>query len=238
LISFETLVLLLLPSQTDLCLDDLVLDDPQRLTLTATSTSTLATCPSCGQSTGRVHSRYTRTLADLPWAEIAVRLQLRVCKFVCATPECPPQIFTERLPTVMTPWARRTVRLADHQRQLGLVVGAAAGARLAVALDQGASRTTLLRLVRRALLPEPATPRVLGIDEFALRKGQCYGSLIVDLERGEVVDVLPDRQDETFAEWLRAHPGVEIISRDRATVYALALAPVRSRQSKLRIGFI
>lgn len=220
MISIETLVPLLLPSQTDLCLDDVVLDDPQRLTLTLTATAALAACPGCGQSSGRVHSRYTRTLADLPWAQTAVRLHLHVRKFVCTTPECPRRIFTERLPTVMVPWARRTVRLAEHQCQLGLVVGAAAGARLAVTLDQGASRTTLLRLVRRAPLVEPPTPRVLGIDEFALRKGQCYGSLIVDLERGEVVDVLPDREDDSFAQWLCAHPGVEIISRDRATVYA------------------
>jgi transposase len=220
LISFETLVPLLLPSQTDLCLDDIVLDDPRHLTLTATSTAALATCPSCGQSTQRVHSRYTRTLVDLPWANLAVRFRLRVRKFVCTTPECPRRIFTERLPSVMTPWARRTVRLGEHQRQLGLVAGAAAGARLAGALDQGVGRTTLLRLVRRAPLPQPPTPRVLGIDEFALRKGQSYGSVIVDLERGEVVDVLADREEDTFAEWLRAHPGVEIISRDRSTVYA------------------
>lgn len=220
MISFDTLVPLLLPSQADLCLDDLVLDEPQHLTLTAISTAAQATCPSCGQSTARVHSRYSRTLADVPWAEIAIHIRLRVRKFVCSTPECSRRIFTERLPAVMSPYSRRTLRLAEHQRQIGLVVGAAAGARLADVLDQDASRTTLLRLVRRAPLPQPPTPRVLGIDEFALRKGQKYGSLIVDLERGEVVDVLADREDDTFAQWLRAHPGVEIISRDRSTVFA------------------
>lgn len=220
MISIDALVPLLLPSQTDICVEDIVLDDPQHVIIQASASPTTATCPSCGQSTTRIHSRYTRTLADVPWATIAVSLRLHVRKFVCMTPSCSRRIFTERLPSVMMPWSRRTARLAAHQRQIGLVVGSAAGARLGTALDQGTGRTTLLRLMRRAELPEAPAPRVIGIDEFALRKGQQYSTLIVDLERGEVVDVLPDRSEEAVAAWLRAHPGVEVVSRDRATVYA------------------
>lgn len=124
------------------------------------------------------------------------------------------------MPLIARPWARRTRRLAAQQQRIGVALGGAAGERLADDLDQPVSRDTLIRLVRRHELPQPPTPRILGVDDWARRKGHTYGSILVDIERGEIIDLLPDRSAETFAQWLREHPGVEVISRDRGRSYA------------------
>jgi transposase len=211
----------LLPSATDLHLDALHLEESARtLTLLVRATQTSAACPLCQAAATRVHSSYTRHLADLPWADIAIRLQLRVRRFFCPTPHCRRKLFTERLPSVTVPWARRTNRLTTTQQRIGLALGGAAGARLASDLVMPAGIDLLLTLVRRIVVPAPTPPRVVGIDDWAIRKGHTYGSLVVDLEQHRPIDLLPDRSAETVAHWLREHPGIEIISRDRASCYA------------------
>jgi transposase len=140
----------LLPHAPLLHLDTCEVDDAAlQITLTVRSTQATAPCPLCATPARRIHSRYTRTLADLPWADYRVRLQLCVRKWFCGQRACRRRLFTERLPTVVAPWARRTLRLAQHLVALGLALGGKAGVRLGHQWNLVVSRQTLLRLLRR-----------------------------------------------------------------------------------------
>jgi transposase len=196
--------------------------DVEQLTVHLAITAPTAACPVCGSSARRVRSRYTRRLDDLPCLGRRVRLQVVVRRFVCPRPDCPRRIFAERLPGFAAPRGRTTDRLRRTQADIGSSLGGEAGARLAARLGMSTSPDTLLRRVKR-LKKELAGPtRVVGIDDWAWRKGQRYGTIVVDLERGDVIDLLPDRDADTVATWLKAHPGIEVVSRDRSATYAEA----------------
>jgi transposase len=186
------------------------------------STQAAARCPGCNAPARHVHSRYTRTLADLPWSGYGITWRLHVRKFFCRHPTCPRHIFTERLPGLAAPWARRTLRLTARLLAMGLALGGAAGVRLSQSFGLTVSRNTLLRVIRRAPCPAIVAPQVLSVDEFALRKRHTYGTLLLDLARRRPLAVLPDREATTVAQWLQAHPGIEVLVRDRAEVYAEA----------------
>src|SRR5437763_13248562 len=136
-------------------------DTTAQITLRVQSTQTNAPCPLCATPARRIHSDYGRTLADLPWAQYRVCLQLRVRKWFCRNRACQRRIFTERLPTVAAPWARRTLRLAQRLVALGMALGGRAGVHLGRAGDLTVRRNTLLRLLRRLSRPVFSTPRVL-----------------------------------------------------------------------------
>ena len=211
----------MLPDATTLRLEACEVDDTTaQIPLRVCSMQTRVPWPLCTTPAQRIHSHYERTLADLPWAAYHVRLQLRVRKWFCGNRRCCRRIFTERLPTIAAPWARRTLRLAQRLVALGVALGGAAGGRLGHAWDLAVSRNTLLRGLRQRPLPVLPTPRVLGVDDWALRKRQTYGTILVDLERRQPVALLPERTAAPLAVWLREHPGVQVIARDRSQAYA------------------
>jgi transposase len=181
-------------------------------------------CPLCGVPSGRVHSRYERTLADLPWNRVAVRIHLRSRKLFCDNATCERSIFTEPLPELAARYARKTLRLQEALYLIGYVLGGKAGARVALGLGLSASPDTLLRRVRQVTTENSTASkalRIVGVDDWAFKKGHCYGTILVDLERRCLVELLPDRSCESLAAWLKKHPGIEIVSRDRAQVYAV-----------------
>ncbi len=183
----------------------------------------VSTCPACGTASRRVHSRYRRKLADLPWEGLPVVILLHARKFFCVEDRCRRKVFTEQLPGTVARYARRSCRSGEALRWLTLALGGRAGARLACRLGLLASRSTLLRELHQHVAATPVTaPRVLGIDDWAWKKGHRYGTILCDLEKRKVIDLLPDRESETVARWLRQHPGTEIVSRDRGGIYAEA----------------
>jgi len=209
----------LLPDASGLHLVRLEADEQFILTVVET-TSPEALCPLCQCRSQSIHSRYVRVVADLPWAGWAVRLELHVRRFFCLNKECMRQIFTERLPHVVAPYARRTTRLTDLFTLIGFALGGEAGKRLVDGMGLETSPDARLRLVRAQQESQVPTPRVLSVDDFCFCRRRSYGAILIDLERRIPIDLLPDREAETFKKWLLAHPGVQIISRDRGGAFA------------------
>src|SRR5215203_6747133 len=181
-------------------------------------------CPACRHISSSVHSTAVRHPADLPSFGLEVRLRVQVRRFYCHNQTCSKQTFTEPLPRLLKPYARRTQRLAKAQGRIGIALGGEPGARLLAHLAMPASADTVLRLVRHQPLPARQPPRIVGVDDWAMRKGRTYGSILVDLERRKPIELLPDRTASTFSAWLRRHPDVEIIARDRSSEYARGAA--------------
>ncbi len=186
------------------------------------STHQIPRCPDCGKRSHSLHSHYQRHLQDLPWQGVAVRLRLKARRFRCRNPACCRKIFVERLPQVAVVYGRHTERLQEIVRCVGFVAGGLPGSRLLARLAIAISDDTVLRLVKLSPVTAPKEDpvRCLGIDDWAWRKGQNYGTILVDLDRHCVVDLLPDRSADELADWLAQHPTVSVISRDRLGLYA------------------
>jgi transposase len=193
-----------------------------RLYVSLLSTQPSSACPLCGTAAARIHSRDPRRLADLPCAGQPVCFQFLVRKFFCDEPTCPRKIFTERLAPFVAPSARLTARLFQLLQTLGLATGGRLGRRVTDRMGIQPTHHTLLRRIM-ALPPKPVgqVPQI-GIDDFSFRRGRKFGTIIVDLQTHQVLDVLPDRTAETSAAWMAVHPEIEFVSRDRGGDYAAA----------------
>jgi transposase len=159
-------------------------------------------------------------VADLPLAGVKLLLHLQVRRFFCRPTACLRRIFAERFPTLVPVRGRHSLGVCSALQHVGLAVDGRAGARLAHALRVPGSIRTILRLVHRAPLPTLAAPRVIGLDEWAWRRGRHFGTIVCELERHQVIDLLADRLALSVARWLQAHPSVAIVCRDRSRLYA------------------
>ena len=212
------LIDILFPNELQLCIDGVEMEN-ESISICVRSTNEKDACPNCQTISKRVHSLYQREPADLPLAGYTIRLDMTVHRFFCDNSNCKAKTFTERMPSFIQHYARQTNRLTNMQQAVAFEAGGEGGKRVLTALDMPVSSDTLLRLIHNAPEPEMATPKALGVDDWAKRKGQSYGTILVDLETHQPVDLLPERSAELLAEWLKGHPGVEVISRDRGQEY-------------------
>lgn len=193
------------------------------IVIRASTRGDVVACPGCGTPTGRVHAFHERVCADVPVDGRRVLVRLRIRRMRCPVTECARRTFREQAPGVIQRYQRRTVRLGEQVRDVVRELAGRASARLLPAIGITVGRDTAVRVLLRVPLPGHEVPRVLGIDDFALRRGHDYATVLINADTGARIDVLPGRGAQVVADWLRANPGVEIVCRDGSTTYAQAV---------------
>lgn len=179
-----------------------------------------APCPSCGTVTGKVHGYYQRRLADSPAGGTPVVLELRLRRLVCVSLDCPLQTFHEQVPGLAERYARRTPPLAGLVATVAATLAGRAGPALLAAAGVLLSRTAVLGTLMALPDPVRSAPEAIGVDDFALKRNHRYATVIIDALTHEHLDVLDGRLAVTLEGWLKDHPGVKLVCRDRSTAYA------------------
>lgn len=190
-----------------------------KVLLKATSSSRSAICPYCQTLSEKRHSSYIRKPQALPCSNTPVQLVLSVQRYICQNPTCDHTTFAERIPDTSSFYARKTVHLEALLKVLAFEMSAETVARVCNKLNLQVSPDSVLRTIRKTDVPQNPYVRVLGVDDWAFRKGQNYGTLLVDLEKHKAIDLLSDRTQQTLCTWLLTHPEIEIVSRDRSFEY-------------------
>jgi len=182
-------------------------------------------CPLCSKKSNRVHSRYERSLADLAISGSIVKLKLLFRRYFCDNTACPRIIFTERFIKGILPYGRRLTRARALISKMALELGANKGANISRFAGVPVSPSTAIRILKKLDTEQHfTTSGIIGIDDYAFKKGCSYGTLIVDLPTRQVIDLLPDREASTLAKWMKEHAEVQVVSRDRYETYALGSA--------------
>ena len=215
--------LLQLPGFT---LDQIEYPTTQSLIISASSQTQQTWCPVCQTESSHQHSTYIRMPKGLPWGKYSVRFRLTVRRFFCHNPDCPKVTFAEQFPQIILPHAQRTNSMTKLLRAIAFEASAESASRITKHIHMATSPDTILRILRSTNQLKRSVPKVLGVDDWAIRRGQNYGTILVDLETHKPVDLLIGRSAEVLKEWLKANPGVEIISRDRSKEYKAALDEV------------
>lgn len=212
----------LLPLPEGMLIDQIQVSENEA-SITVMATHPTSCCPLCCQPSCSIHSHYRRRVRDVPCGGRRVQLVLCVRKFFCRNPLCERKIFTERLPDLVLPWAKMTIRYCQQLTSIGLATCGKGGTKLAARLGMQTSRQTVLRRIMD--LPDlPGGSIVyLGVDDFSFRRGYRFGTIFVDLESRRVVDLLPDRKAATSAAWMHQQPDLMVVSRDRGGAYASAV---------------
>jgi transposase len=200
-----------------------VTDGGDAVVVTARTRDVAVPCPVCGMPTMKVHGYHGRTVADVPVDGRQVVVRLRVRRLVCPALSCTRQTFREQVPGLLERHQRRTVRLAGHIAEVARELCGRAASRLANLLAMPVSRSTVLRWLWRLPVPEAPVPRVIGVDDFALRRRHRYATIITDAVTGRRIEVLPGRDADPLEAWLRKHPGIEVVCRDGSATYAEAI---------------
>ena len=190
----------------------------------ATSSSEEGTCPYCGQKSKKVHSRYVRVIHDLSILGYGAVIHLGVRKFFCQNHECAKTTFAEQPGTEVFRYRRRTCRCEVAVARHGISASSNSASRLLSLLGIPVSSSTVLRDLHRMHPSSYEDVREVGVDDWAWRKGVTYGSIVIDLKEGWPIDLLGDRDTDSFREWMQGHVQVGLVSRDRSTDYSSAIA--------------